>query len=251
MIPRVFHQIWLGPDPLPEEFRRYRQSWTRRHPDWELRLWTEENLPAGLRRAEVYELLRQPAERADILRLELLHREGGVYVDFDVECLRPIDELLEDVVCFAGRLDSGRITNTILGSVSGHPFFERTLQEVRARTTYGPVDREGTGPLLLNRLLPEFPDVTVFETDLFLATRREDAVYAYHHAARSWKDAALLREDLRRAERKLLQTEQELGRVQRRHDLVLKEAEALRSGRFGFMRAALPRLRRLLRSPLQ
>ena len=92
-------------------------TWTGHHPDWALRLWTEENLPEGLRRPEVHELLRQPAERADILRLELLHREGGVYVDVDVECLRPIDPLLDGVACFAGRLDSGRITNTVLGLI--------------------------------------------------------------------------------------------------------------------------------------
>src|SRR5205823_13625051 len=127
-------------------------------------------------RPEVYELLRQPAERADILRLELLYREGGVYVDVDVECLRPIDELLDGVTCFAPRLDSGRISNTILGSLARHPFLERAAGALRPRTSYGPVDREGTGPLLLTRLLAEFPDVTVFEPEIFLATRRDQAV---------------------------------------------------------------------------
>ena len=47
----------------------------------------EEIAPRELR-PEVYERLRAPAERANILRLELLQRQGGVYVDTDFEALR-------------------------------------------------------------------------------------------------------------------------------------------------------------------
>jgi hypothetical protein len=243
VIPRVFHQIWVGPEPFPDEFRGLQATWTRNHPDWELRLWTEENLPAGLVRTEGYELLRQPGERADILRLELLYRFGGVYVDVDFECLRSIDPLLDGVSVFFGALDSGRISNAIIGSVPGHPYFERALREVCPRTTYGPVDREGTGPLLLDRLLADFPDVTVFEHDLFYATTPESAVYAYHLPARTWKDAELLRADLRRAERARAYAQDELARVQRRYELALKELDEVRGGRSA--RAGLLRLRRL------
>ena len=40
---------------------------------------------------------RNLAERADVLRYEILRRHGGVYVDVDVECLRPLDDLLTGV----------------------------------------------------------------------------------------------------------------------------------------------------------
>ena len=53
------------------------------------------SLPGDLRRPEAAERLRAPAERSDILRLELLWREGGVYVDTDFECLRSIEPLLD------------------------------------------------------------------------------------------------------------------------------------------------------------
>ena len=94
--------VWLGPDPLPAEFEPFLESWRRHHPDWELKLWGEDNLPADLRRAEVYDTERQPVERADILRLELIWRFGGVYVDTDFECYRPIDELIEGADFFTG-----------------------------------------------------------------------------------------------------------------------------------------------------
>src|SRR5207249_2375410 len=82
----------------------------------------------------------------------VLCRDGGVYVDTDLECLRPIDPLLDGVSLFLGALDSGRVSNAIIGSVPGHPLLMRALEELRPRSTYGPVDREGTGPLLLERL---------------------------------------------------------------------------------------------------
>ena len=69
-IPRLFHQIWLGPDPFPAEYVEYQRSWTRHHPGWELRLWTEADLPDDLERTESYEVLRQPAE-LDTLAAEL------------------------------------------------------------------------------------------------------------------------------------------------------------------------------------
>src|SRR5262245_53320466 len=81
VIPRVLHQIWLGEEPFPYE--RERETWRRQHPSWKLELWTEADVPGDLELREVANRLRQPAERADILRLELLHRHGGVYLDAD------------------------------------------------------------------------------------------------------------------------------------------------------------------------
>ena len=72
LIPRVFHQVWLGLDPLPEAHARYQETWLEHHPGWELRVWTDENLPPDLERKEVYERLRQPAERSDMLILAAL-----------------------------------------------------------------------------------------------------------------------------------------------------------------------------------
>jgi mannosyltransferase OCH1-like enzyme len=235
VIPRVFHQIWVGEQPFPDDFRPLVETWARHHPEWELRLWTDENLPDGLR-PEIYELLRHPAERADMLRLELLHRFGGVYIDVDFECLKPIDALLEGVSAFLGALDSGRVSNAIIGSQPGHELFERAVRELRPRTTYGPIELDGTGPLLLDRLRHEYPDVKIFEPEVFYATTPESAVYAYHLPARTWKHADALRSDLRRAEQARAYAQDELARVQ-------KELDALRAGRP--LLASFLRLRRL------
>jgi mannosyltransferase OCH1-like enzyme len=44
---------------MPQQFADYRESWRRHHPEWEMRLWTEESLPEDLVRPEAYERLRR------------------------------------------------------------------------------------------------------------------------------------------------------------------------------------------------
>jgi mannosyltransferase OCH1-like enzyme len=216
VIPKVFHQIWLGQQPFP--YTDELKTWRNHHPDWEHHLWGEADLPVDLKLKEAANLLRQPAERADILRLELLHRHGGVYVDVDFECLKAIDPLLEGVTCFLGLLDSGRVSNAVIGCAPGHPLLAKAMQEVRPRTTYGPVDREGTGPLLIERLRHDFDDITLFEPDVFYATERAHAEYAFHLSARSWKDEEGLRNDLARAERDRATAREEIRRLRKRYE---------------------------------
>lgn len=224
LIPRVFHQIWIGPDALPDEYRAYQETWRRHQPGWELRLWTEDDLPGGLRRPEVYERLRAPAERADIARLELLWRFGGVYVDVDFECLRPLEPLIAQATFFIGLAKPGRVNNALLGSVAGHPILDRALDNLRPREFYG-YDKEAAGPKFLDGLLAEHRDEVVFLEPETLyprtpAERRE--AYAVHHEARSWKDAELMRIDMQRAEQEARTALEKAERWRAR----CKEAEA-------------------------
>jgi inositol phosphorylceramide mannosyltransferase catalytic subunit len=231
VIPPVFHQIWLGPDPVPEDYVTYRQTWIDRHPGWQLRVWTDDNLPEDARRPEVYERLRTPVERANILRLELLWRFGGVYVDCDFECLRSIEPLLGGLEFFAGCRKPGHANNAIIGSVQAHPVLDRALDDIHPQTFYGSVAKEGTGVLFFNRVLAEFPGVTLFEPGVFYprSVGAMSEAYAVHHRARTWKDPDALRRSIRKAEKRLqsatedsrqrefqaTQAEAELARVKR------------------------------------
>jgi mannosyltransferase OCH1-like enzyme len=233
VIPRVFHQIWLGPEPFPAAYADYQRTWLRRHPGWELRFWGEENLPGDLERPETYELLRRPAERSDMLRLELLHRHGGVYLDADFECRRSIEPLLDGVDFFCAYIDPGRVNNALIGSVPGHPLLARGIRELRPRTTFGPVDKEGTGPLFFNRLVAGDPGVTIFAEELFYprTPAESEGAFAVHHAARSWKEPADLLLDAVRAEQRLAVVQDELAKSEQRYRLAQEELEALGGGR--------------------
>jgi inositol phosphorylceramide mannosyltransferase catalytic subunit len=234
LIPRIFHQIWIGPDPLPDEFLAYQDTWRSRHPDWELRFWTDANLPDGLRRPESYEQLRSPVERADILRLEVVWRFGGVYVDADFECLRSIEPLIGDADFFIGRAKPGRVNNALFGAVAGHPILAHALDELRPREFYG-YEMEA-GPKFLDRMLAAHEDEVLFlEPDIFYAATPEAkrTAYALHHAARSWKSAQLLWNDVRR----------EQQNMEQKMELELEKASRWRA-RCNEAEAELDRLRR-------
>ena len=49
-IPRVLHQIWLGKGEMPLNQRRWRRRFAEMNPHWEMRLWTDDNLPPILNR---------------------------------------------------------------------------------------------------------------------------------------------------------------------------------------------------------
>jgi hypothetical protein len=102
-----------GDVPLPDEYRRYGQTWLQHNPGWVLELWTDDNLPPDLERREVYDVLRQPAERSDMLIFEFLYRYGGVYIDTDFECLRPIGPLRTRLDIFCSYSHSDRLNNAI------------------------------------------------------------------------------------------------------------------------------------------
>jgi mannosyltransferase OCH1-like enzyme len=196
-IPRIIHRIWLGGEPLRDDFQHYGETWRNHHPDWEMRLWTDDDLPKlGL--TEALEHGRHHAERADVLRYELMKRFGGVYVDIDIESLRPLDSLLDEVVAFAALQAPGRVSNAILGAVPGHPLFERASREAALRIGVGTIPA-ATGPVFFTELVQDFPEVTLYGPEKFypyLWTERHRAqdhfpeAYAVHHWAASWRPSA-------------------------------------------------------------
>jgi mannosyltransferase OCH1-like enzyme len=240
LIPRIFHQIWVGPDPFPDEFAAYQETWLEHHPGWELRFWTEETFPKpdDLRRPEAAEKLRAPWERGDIFRLEILWREGGVHVDTDFECRRSIEPLIEEAELFIGYRKPGRVNGALMGSIPGHPLLERGLEEIRPRTSYGMQMGAGdanvkdeTGPQFLDNLLLGRPEVLFVEPELLYPRTQEqmEAAYAIHHRARAWKDSEGLRASLLKAEKRLLKAQDEARKWRERYEEAARELDRLRA----------------------
>jgi mannosyltransferase OCH1-like enzyme len=201
---------------MPQEYREYRESWRRHHPGWEMRLWTDENLPADFVRKEAYERLRKPAERSDIIRLEVLLRFGGVYVDTDVECLRSIEPLLEGTELLMAYNKPGKLTSAVIGARPGHPLIERAVGELRPVTEYG-IDKWGTGPYFFNKLIEDYPEITIFPPEYFNPTTPEERerAYAVNYHALSWKDPEDFRAAFVKAERKLADAQRRIEELER------------------------------------
>ena len=124
-IPKIIHQIWLG-GALPQEYVPLRATWHKHHPEWIFVFWTDN--PLNYQQGSVvvttfaelsyhlqsdtthkhivvdvsklqfdnrmfYDRALNYGEKSDILKWEIIYRFGGLYVDTDFECLKPLDEL--------------------------------------------------------------------------------------------------------------------------------------------------------------
>lgn len=219
---------------MPSDFVAYGETWRRHHPDWTMELWTDGHLPE-LRHPESFEHGRNHSERSNVLRYEILRQLGGVYIDTDMECLRPIDPLLDGVEVFAGNTRPGRIGSAIIGAVPGHPAFERAVELVPHGVAGGGRQTEETGPGFLTSILADFPDVTVFPAAYFYPYRHDEKhlrsqefpeAYAVHHWTKTWESYEELRARVERLQRKL-------GRADGR----IEDLKAARDRKAGALRA--------------
>ncbi len=80
---------------MPELALKCIESWHKYMPDYEYKLWNEENFDVGSTpyTKEAYEAGKF-AFVTDYVRLYVLYTEGGIYMDTDVEALKPYDDLL-------------------------------------------------------------------------------------------------------------------------------------------------------------
>lgn len=95
MIPKIIHYCWFGRGPMPELAQKCIASWYKYLPEYEYRLWNEDtfDLSANTYVQEAYNA-RKYAFVTDYVRLWALYNYGGVYMDTDVEILKPLDDLL-------------------------------------------------------------------------------------------------------------------------------------------------------------
>lgn len=102
MIPRIIHYCWFGRDEMPQLVKDCIASWHQLMPDWEYKLWTEDNFDVSSVPyvKEAYED-RVYAFVSDYVRLWALCNQGGVYLDTDVKVFKPFDDLLQ-YKAFAG-----------------------------------------------------------------------------------------------------------------------------------------------------
>lgn len=95
-IPKIIHYCWFGGGPISAESQKCMESWKKYCPDYKIIEWNEQNFDISTNRyaQQAYEAKRY-AFVSDYVRLAVLYEYGGIYLDTDVELVRPLDELLE------------------------------------------------------------------------------------------------------------------------------------------------------------
>lgn len=164
-IPPIIHGIWLG-SPAPTWVTSAFNSWKKYHPGWEIKIWTADDLTdfnwSNKRIQLAFEQAETWAEKADILRLEILYKFGGIYSDADVICLNSFHDLIVQDVGFLSSFELNYnskhygeaffIGTAVMGAAKNSAVVKYCLDHLRSSQdapTEGIIKR--TGPGLISR----------------------------------------------------------------------------------------------------
>lgn len=124
MIPKKIHYCWFGGNPLPDIAIKCMESWQKHCPGYEIIRWDESNCDMAVNQfiEQAYEE-KKWAFVSDYYRLKVVEEHGGIYLDVDVELLKPLDDLLELDGFMGFELGTAKLIATGLGfgAVNNHP----------------------------------------------------------------------------------------------------------------------------------
>lgn len=207
MIPKIIHYCWFGRGQMPKDALDCISSWKKHLPNYELKLWNEDNFDINSHPyvKEAYNS-RKFAFVTDYVRLYALYNEGGIYMDTDVEVLKPLDRFLHHIA-FSGFENEESILTGIMASEKGGQWAKENLDcytDLRFIKSNGEFDLTTNVVRITNHLLEyglkrnntfqEFDNlITIYPKDYFCPKPQKtgkihltDNTYTIHHFAGSW-----------------------------------------------------------------
>jgi len=143
MIPKIIHQIWIGPFEMPDIEKQYVKDIKLNNPNFEHRLWTNDNVPRLPEKLQkIYNKYGEHEDyafQADILRLFLIFEYGGLYFDVDfkhVGSLENAEFLNYDGVFTYHKTENSfweedlTIPNGIFGAIKHSEIFKFLLDDI-------------------------------------------------------------------------------------------------------------------------
>lgn len=184
MIPKKIHRVWLKDSPpISDKYENYWNAFKSIYPGWELITWDGTEFSWDLQ--EAFESAPNPGAASDIIRIEILYREGGLYVDVDVEPLAYPESLLSmfDCVCFkqnagcSNAIISAPKESDTLKAAMGFLKMDNTIKQIKNtpknRTMFV------TGPELVSRVFCSHREANTISQDIWKE-------YFYHDQAGLW-----------------------------------------------------------------
>jgi len=138
------------------------------HPSWEIKVWQDPVKKNNFLLEGYWEKTKSGAQFADLLRLDLLYRFGGVYVDGDLRLFRPLDSLIERFEFFIASEDGVRPTNALMGARKDSPVLRYLIDHLRTNEPdWNLPPNVTTGPDFLSHHLRWRNDVTLLPREVF------------------------------------------------------------------------------------
>jgi hypothetical protein len=130
MIPKIIHYCWLSGDIIPPDYARCMETWKQKLTSYEFMLWDTKrfNIDSVLWVKQAFETGLY-ACAADYIRLYAVYNYGGIYLDMDMEVVKPFDELLNtDIMLAMENHKNEYIEAGCFGAVKGHPYVKKCME---------------------------------------------------------------------------------------------------------------------------
>lgn len=144
-IPRIIHQIWVGPKQPPEYLLRFQKHIQQMHPGWEYHLWTDASLKGiCLPDQDLIDKTSNYGTKADIVRCDILEQFGGVCFDADIDVCASFEDFHKKYDFYAGleprerrlaTLESVWIGVAVIGVKPHHPIIQEWRRLIRENWT--------------------------------------------------------------------------------------------------------------------
>jgi len=184
-IPRVIYQTWKS-NLVGDNMYNNSQKWIQQNPTYEYQFFDDQAIQdyvynfdctgftfTAKELQQAYDSINPGAGRADIFRYCILYANGGIYADFDSECLVPLDNYIDstaDVVLLINAWHKQHVHHTFaqwfLAYTKFSGIIKLTLElTVRSILTRTPVDIFGNTHSLLERYTgPAVYNSIIFDT---------------------------------------------------------------------------------------
>ena len=172
MIPKKIHYVWLGDADKPTQVVKCINSWKRYLPDYEIIEWNQHNWDLNQNKFALAAFNEKKfAYASDVIRLDVLNRFGGIYLDSDIMVNKSFDELL-DRHAFWGFMYDNAISTAVIASEPNNDFITRLLDKYAKLDFSGIAD--GTvevtnNALITKELINYYPDFTLGNHQLSLS----------------------------------------------------------------------------------
>lgn len=213
-IPQIIHQT----APADESkwnpiWKPCQASWKENFPDWEYRMWTDEDLDELIKTKyswfyPTYTGYPKNINRFDAARYFILYEHGGIYADMDYECTKNFEHLLPIGKACANESpwNHEKYQNALMASPPRHPYWEKVWDELEKQKDQPDIVK-ATGPEIIRNVSDANPDLFYAlprgnfaqeHTDEFKPNAKEPTdtlmkrpytsdVYARHHSTASWQ----------------------------------------------------------------
>ena len=191
----------MGASKLSQKEIEWQQTWKQYNPHWEYVMWTDEKIANDLNitHQDIFDNCKSYSEKSDVLRFEILYQYGGLYIDTDFECLKPIDPLFVESEFVIYRESDRNVNGAFFATCKHDPHVKKLIDNLPAREKshgnkkanykYGPVYLYQSLPsdIVRNDTKTVFPYLWNEKnraTENFKKTSPDS--YAVHHWNLSW-----------------------------------------------------------------